>query len=169
MKDFAHMTHETNTAAAKDEAKPALVPKLRFPAFREARGWEEKTIGQVCKSFSGGTPNTAQKKFYGGSIPFIRSAEIDRAETELFLTEEGLKNSAAKLAAKGDVLVALYGAKHGLASLFAIRAPPRARAVSMSKTTGAATCPIVAPSSAIVADSTAQSPRRLGPRFVAKP
>jgi type I restriction enzyme S subunit len=67
----------------------------------------------VCKSFSGGTPNTSQKEFYGGSIPFIRSAEIDREETELFMTEEGFKNSAAKLVAKGDVLVALYGANSG--------------------------------------------------------
>ena len=27
----------------KEEAKPALVPKLRFPEFREAEGWEQKT------------------------------------------------------------------------------------------------------------------------------
>jgi type I restriction enzyme, S subunit len=98
-------------AARVDEK--GLVPKLRFPEFRGAGGWQEKTIGQVCKSFSGGTPNTAQKDFYGGSIPFIRSAEIDRAETELFLTEEGLTHSAAKLVTKGDVLVALYGANSG--------------------------------------------------------
>ena len=95
------------------DGKPALVPKLRFPEFRAAEGWEQKAIGQVCKSFSGGTPNTSQKEFYGGSIPFIRSAEIDRAETELFLTEDGLINSAAKRVAKGDVLVALYGANSG--------------------------------------------------------
>ena len=91
----------------------ALVPRLRFPEFMDAPGWEEKSIGQVCKSFSGGTPSTSQKDYYGGSIPFIRSAEIDRDATELFLTDEGLKNSAAKLVAKGDVLVALYGANSG--------------------------------------------------------
>jgi len=107
------MSSKSKSTATKEEAKPALVPKLRFPEFRAAGGWEEKNIGQVCKSFSGGTPNTAQKEFYGGSIPFIRSAEIDRTETELFLTEEGLKNSAAKLVATGDVLVALYGANSG--------------------------------------------------------
>jgi type I restriction enzyme S subunit len=90
-----------------------LFPRLRFPEFRGAEGWEQKTIGEVCKSFSGGTPSTTQKDYYGGSIPFIRSAEIDCTETELFLTDVGLKNSAAKLVARGDVLIALYGANSG--------------------------------------------------------
>ena len=89
------------------------MPKLRFPEFRDADGWTERCIGNVCTSFSGGTPNTSQNEYYGGTIPFIRSAEIDRAETELFLTDEGLKNSAAKLVEKGNVLVALYGANSG--------------------------------------------------------
>jgi type I restriction enzyme, S subunit len=67
----------------------------------------------VCKSFSGGTPLTTKKEYYSGDIPFIRSAEIDRNSTELFLTSEGLKNSAAKMVGKGDVLFALYGANSG--------------------------------------------------------
>ncbi len=90
-----------------------LVPKLRFPEFRDAGGWVEETVGSVCKSFSGGTPSTTKKEYYGGDISFIRSAEIDRESTELFLTQEGLKNSATKLVAKGDILFALYGANSG--------------------------------------------------------
>jgi len=107
------MSSNTKTTAPKEEATPALVPKLRFPEFRSAEGWEQETIGKVCKSFSGGTPSTTRKDYYGGGIPFIRSAEINRTETELFLTAVGLKNSAAKLVAKGDVLIALYGANSG--------------------------------------------------------
>lgn len=89
------------------------VPLLRFPEFREAGEWEPKTIGDSCESFSGGTPSTTNKSFYGGEIPFIRSAEIDKNETELFLSDEGLKNSAAKMVKAGDILVALYGANSG--------------------------------------------------------
>ncbi len=95
------------------ETKKTRTPKLRFPEFREAGEWEEKMLGSVCSSFSGGTPSTTNKEFYGGTIPFIRSAEINKEETELFLTDEGLKNSSAKLVNKGDVLVALYGANSG--------------------------------------------------------
>ena len=89
------------------------LPRLRFPKFQAAGEWEPQTLGSVCSSFSGGTPSTSQSEYYGGDIPFIRSAEIDRDRTELFLTRAGLSNSAAKIVAKGDVLVALYGANSG--------------------------------------------------------
>jgi type I restriction enzyme S subunit len=90
-----------------------LVPKMRFPEFRRAEGWEEKALGSVCNSFSGGTPNTSKPEYYGGDIPFIRSAEIARDSTELFLTREGLANSSAKMVIAGNILVALYGANSG--------------------------------------------------------
>jgi len=93
--------------------KSSLVPRLRFPEFREAGTWEPKTIGDSCQSFSGGTPSTINKSFYGGEIPFIRSAEIDKDATELFLTNDGLEHSAAKMVEVGDILVALYGANSG--------------------------------------------------------
>jgi type I restriction enzyme S subunit len=94
-------------------AEGETVPKLRFPEFQDEDEWEETTIGRICKAFSGGTPSTSQKKYYGGDIPFIRSAEIDKESTELFINEEGLANSAAKLVEKGDILFALYGANSG--------------------------------------------------------
>ncbi|OPZ15480.1 MAG: EcoKI restriction-modification system protein HsdS [Bacteroidetes bacterium ADurb.BinA261] len=90
-----------------------LVPKFRFKEFEGNGEWEEKALGEVFTSFSGGTPSTTQKIYYGGNIPFIRSAEINKTSTELFLTELGLKNSSAKMVSKGDLLVALYGANSG--------------------------------------------------------
>ena len=93
------------------------VPHRRFPEFRDAGPWEVKRLGEVCSTFSGGTPNSSRKDFYGGTIPFIRSAEIDQESTELFITENGLINSSAKLIKKGDLLIALYGANSGDASI----------------------------------------------------
>jgi type I restriction enzyme S subunit len=90
-----------------------LIPELRFPEFKNEGEWETNSIGEVFKSFSGGTPSTSERTYYGGHIPFIRSAEIKKDETELFLTEEGIKKSSAKLVNKGDLLVALYGANSG--------------------------------------------------------
>ena len=75
--------------------------------------WEEKTLGAITKCFSGGTPSSGKRDYYGGSIPFIRSAEIAADSTALFLTEKGLKESAAKMVEAGDLLVALYGANSG--------------------------------------------------------
>ena len=70
-------------------------------------------LGEVSESYSGSTPSVGNKSYYGGSIPFIRSAEINSESTELFLTEEGLTNSSARMVSKGDILYALYGATSG--------------------------------------------------------
>jgi len=98
-------------------AEGKTVPRLRFPEFRDAGEWKEKTIDNSCITFSGGTPKTSNKQFYNGNISFIRSAEIDKAITELHLTNEGLINSSAKMVQKGDLLVALYGANSGEVAL----------------------------------------------------
>ena len=86
-------------------------PKIRFKGF--TADWEQREVGEVSESYSGGTPSVGVKEYYGGQIPFIRSAEINSEITELFLTEEGLKNSSARLVAVGDILYALYGATSG--------------------------------------------------------
>lgn len=86
-------------------------PKIRFKGYTE--DWEQRKLGDVSESYSGGTPSVGNKSYYGGSIPFIRSAEINSESTELFLTEEGFANSSARMVSKGDILYALYGATSG--------------------------------------------------------
>ena len=49
----------------------------------------------VCSFYSGGTPSSSKKEYYNGNIPFIRSGELHKDYTELFITEAGLSNSAA--------------------------------------------------------------------------
>ena len=78
-----------------------------------ALSWEQRKLGDISDSYSGGTPTAGKAEYYGGKIPFIRSAEVNSDTTELFLTEEGLKNSSAKMVNKGDILYALYGATSG--------------------------------------------------------
>jgi type I restriction enzyme S subunit len=75
--------------------------------------WEEKKLGDIAKFYSGGTPLTTKRQYFGGTIPFIRSGEINSDKTEQFITEEGLKNSSAKMVEIGNILYALYGATSG--------------------------------------------------------
>lgn len=98
-------------------AEGKTLPEWRFPEFQGCGEWKSKSMGKACKMFSGGTPDTSKKEFYGGTIPFIRSAEINKSSTELFITEEGFKNSSAKMVKKGDILIALYGANSGEVAL----------------------------------------------------
>ena len=84
---------------------------MRFPEF--SGEWELVRLGDVCKFFSGGTPSSTNKDFYGGDIPFIRSGEIHSSSTELYISEAGLNSSSAKIIEQGDLLLALYGATSG--------------------------------------------------------
>ncbi len=91
--------------------KKVSAPAIRFKGFTDT--WEQRKLGEVSDSYSGGTPSVGVKEYYGGQIPFIRSAEINSEITELSLTEGGLKNSSARLVDVGDILYALYGATSG--------------------------------------------------------
>ena len=106
-------THKKGLVQQLFPREGETVPRLRFPEFRDAGEWEVQPLGDVCQTYSGGTPASTHKKYYGGDIPFIRSAEIDRSTTELKLTQEGLQSSSAKMVGKGDILYALYGANSG--------------------------------------------------------
>ena len=85
--------------------------KIRFKGYDNSL--ERKTIGDITTSFSGGTPKSSNKTYYEGNIPFIRSGEIRSNQTELFISEDALKDSSAKMVEKGDILYALYGATSG--------------------------------------------------------
>lgn len=70
----------------------------------------------ALKISSGGTPKTGVSSFYGGEIPWLRTQEVDFREiwdTEVKITEEGLRNSSAKWIPKNCVIVAMYGATVG--------------------------------------------------------
>ena len=87
------------------------VPKLRFKGFSDE--YIELKLKDICLFYSGGTPISSNRNFYTGYVPFIRSGEIHKAKTELFVTDEAIKNSSAKYVKKGDLLFALYGATSG--------------------------------------------------------
>ena len=92
--------------------KDEKVPEIRFPEF--TGDWEQRKVGNICKTYSGGTPKSGKSSYYdNGTIPFIRSGEIHNDRTELYITEDGMNESSAKMVDVGDILYALYGATSG--------------------------------------------------------
>ena len=99
----------------------ALAQSIFYQMFGDPitneKGWEVKKLGEVCKTTSGGTPSKGHNEYYeGGTIPWLRSGEVNKMyiyDTELFITEEGLKNSSAKWFPENTVVVAMYGATVG--------------------------------------------------------
>ena len=96
-------------------AEKQNIPEIRFEGFTDP--WEQRKLGDITSSYSGGTPQANNPDYYNGPIPFIRSAEINADKTELYLTEKGLAESSAALVDAGCILYALYGATSGEAGI----------------------------------------------------
>lgn len=77
-------------------------------------GVEFKRVQDVCrKVMSGGTPLTSRSEYYNGTIPWLRTQEVDWLDiydTSIKITEEGLKKSSANWIPANCVIVAMYGA-----------------------------------------------------------
>ncbi len=86
--------------------KLSKTPKLRFPSFKDE--WEEKTIGKIGEVLGGGTPDTTVSDFWEGDITWLTPSEVKNKyvnDSLRKISEEGLKNSSAKLLPKGTVLM----------------------------------------------------------------
>ena len=74
--------------------------------------WKNTTIGAECIIGSGGTPNRSKKEYYIGSIPWIKSTELNLNtiySSEEHISEIALHESSAKIFPKGTLLLAMYG------------------------------------------------------------
>lgn len=89
-------------------------------------GWKVKKICELAETASGGTPKSTIQRYYeNGNIPWVNSGELNSLyifEVKKFITEEGLKNSSAKMLPENSILVALYGATAGKVSMLKVKA-----------------------------------------------
>lgn len=75
-------------------------------------GWHRSTLGEIARISSGGTPDRAEPSYWGGDIPWVTTGEIQFntiTDTAEKITQDGLKNSSAKLFPPGTLLMAMYG------------------------------------------------------------
>ena len=99
----------------------ALAQSIFYEMFGDPitneKGWKVNKLGDLCKTTSGGTPSKGHDEYYnGGTIPWLRSGEVNKLyiyDTELFITEEGLRKSSAKWFPEDTVVIAMYGATVG--------------------------------------------------------
>ena len=112
------MSSKTKSSATKDEATPALVPKLRFPEFRVAKGWTGEKLGAKTKKVGSGiTPTGGDKNYKPSGRPFVRSQNIGWGELLLddvaFIDEETHNSFSSTQIAVYDVLLNITGASIG--------------------------------------------------------
>lgn len=81
------------------------------------REWHYDKLGHLFKTTSGGTPSRSNKKYYTGTIPWLKSGELNDdkhiEDSEEHITQEAIDNSSAKKFPPNTVMIALYGATTG--------------------------------------------------------
>ena len=75
------------------------------------KGWETKTIGDVCDVMNGGTPKTGVPEYWDGNHRWITPAEMGKrlspyvSDTERTITDLGLRNSSAQMLPPHSVIL----------------------------------------------------------------
>ena len=84
-------------------------PKVVFSNFKN--NWKIFSFYNLANIFlSGGTPSTKEPTFWGGTIPWIQSSDIQKdilfgVIPQKFISEEGLQKSSAKLIPKNSIAI----------------------------------------------------------------
>ena len=94
------------TTMKKEEKKKGNFPNLRFPEFQGE--WEETKLGEIAEIIGGGTPSTANEKYWNGDIQWFTPSEIKSnyvSRSERTITQLGLTKSSAKLLPMGAILI----------------------------------------------------------------
>lgn len=110
------MSRNKKTTAAKDDGKPALVPKLRFPEFRGAEGWKPEPMGEVYSFKANNSLARDKLNYVAGSVKNIHYGDIHtKFSTHFDITkelvpfinksEEGIVRDES-LCAEGDMIFA---------------------------------------------------------------
>ena len=76
------------------------------------KDWKRSTLGEIARISSGGTPDRSDPAYWGGSVPWVTTGEIQFntiKDTKEKITEAGLRGSSAKLFPAGTLLMAMYG------------------------------------------------------------
>jgi type I restriction enzyme, S subunit len=75
------------------------------------KGWQTKTIGDVCDVMNGGTPKTGVPEYWDGNHRWITPAEMGKrvspyvSDTERKITDLGLRDSSARMLPPNSVIL----------------------------------------------------------------
>jgi type I restriction enzyme S subunit len=97
----------------RDSRKPKAVelPPTSFGG-PEIEGWAWTTLGECFKVSVGATPSRKEPAYWGGSVPWVSSGEVQFARisrTKESITETGLANSSTQINPAGSVLLGMIG------------------------------------------------------------
>ena len=98
--------------------------KQHYP-FELPDGWCWTTLGEIGMWQSGATPSRLRQDYYGGSIPWLKTGDLNDGIIQSIpenITEKALEETSVKLNPKGSVLMAMYGATIGKVGILSFAA-----------------------------------------------
>ena len=84
--------------------------------FEIPKGWEWCRMGSIGDWGAGATPAKGHPDYYGGSILWLRTGELNNGivyDSEIKITKKALQECSLRMNRIGDVLIAMYGATIG--------------------------------------------------------
>ena len=84
--------------------------------FEIPQGWEWCRMGSIGDWGAGATPAKSNPDYYGGSILWLRTGELNNGivyDSEIKITKKALQECSLRMNRIGDVLIAMYGATIG--------------------------------------------------------
>lgn len=106
-------------ATARELYKEWFV-RMRFPNYKNAKfvkgipkDWMLKELKEIGNIYTGKTPPTKKREYYGGDIPFIKTPDLHKNqfifETQEYLTEKGNNSQKRSTLPKGAICVSCIG------------------------------------------------------------
>lgn len=115
MAKLGKLLSRVDAAQARLATIPRILKRFRQSLLASAFAQNEgrTKLEDIFSVQTGGTPDRKNPLFYiGGDVPWVKTSEVQNCEifeSEEFITDEGLRNSNAKLFPAGTLLVAMYG------------------------------------------------------------
>ncbi len=100
---------------SKKSASSDTSPYEKVP-FQIPESWVWTTLGNIGQWQSGATPSRLCKEYYGGTIPWLKTGDLNDGyiyDIPEYITEKALAETSVKLNPVGSILIAMYGATIG--------------------------------------------------------
>ena len=94
----------------ENDEKSALVPRRRFPEFRDAGQWEEKTLGDLSTVVRGGSPRPIDGFLTtaANGLNWLKIGDVDKEAKYVTKTEEKVRPEAlnkTRVVSPGDLIL----------------------------------------------------------------